>query len=59
MAVPERSLRADAVAFAGRFDFDDVGAEVAQEHGAERPRVEAAEVEDFDAGQRFWNGGLV
>jgi hypothetical protein len=37
---------------AGRLKLDDVGAQVGEEHGRERPRQHAADIEHADAGER-------
>ena len=47
-----RSPAAGIVAAAGRLDLDDVGAHVAEHHGAERAGENAGEIEHADAGQR-------
>jgi hypothetical protein len=41
---------AGVVATLGMFDFDDVSAEIAEEHGAEGAGENAGEVEDFEVG---------
>ena len=40
------------VALAGRLDLDDVGAHVAEQHAAERPRHHLADVEDLEMRKR-------
>ena len=40
------------VAALRRFDLDDVGAEVREQRGTERPGEEAGQVEDANAGER-------
>src|SRR5580658_7434673 len=41
----------EIVAAVGLFDFDDLGTEIGEEHGAERPSDEVAEIGDSDAGE--------
>jgi hypothetical protein len=40
-------------------DLDHVGAEIAEDHRAERPREVLAQVDDADAGERDLAGGAV
>ena len=50
---PHMRLQSSA---AGPFDLDDVGAEVGEELGGDRPLEDMAEVEDADAGEGFGGG---
>ena len=43
---------AGVVAGAGRLDLDDVGAHVAEHHGAQRASEDAREIDDAQAGER-------
>src|SRR5262245_4579979 len=55
LAVDGRALE-PGVLTAGPLDLDDLGAEVAQDLGAQRAGDEPAEVEDADAGERQVRG---
>jgi hypothetical protein len=57
LAVHERrAVGAGVVAFVGVFDFDDVGAEVAQQHRAIRPGQDAGEIDDPNTVEGFHVG---
>jgi len=60
VAPPRRSPGARLVAV-GRLDLDDIGAEVGQQHGGERPGQHAADVDDADAfqGEPIGHGATV
>src|SRR6266446_1909374 len=51
-AVRGRVAVAALVAAARRLDLDHLGTQVGEDRGAERPRQEAGQVEDADAGER-------
>src|SRR5580658_3519053 len=48
-------LRAAAGGNAGLFDLDHLGAEIAEDHGAEGSRRELGEIEYLDAAERRWS----
>ena len=51
-----RAPAAGVVAAARRLDLDDVGAHVAEHHGAQRARQDARQIDDADAGERALRG---
>ena len=57
-AADERLPRPGVVAVARVFDLDDLGAHVAEEHGAERTGEDAGEIEDAQPGERQRAGGI-
>ena len=50
--VPARPLLPDRIALARRFHLEDVGTEIAKQHGAEWTRQHAGEIDHADAGER-------
>ena len=51
-----RAPGASVVTALWRLDLDDVGAHVAEHHGAQRPGQDAGEIEHADAGERAVGG---
>jgi len=47
-------LPADGIPFARRLDLDDLGADVGEQHVAERAGEDAGQVDDADAGEWHW-----